>query len=57
MDNADWTKGLRDRRISPALNVLLGNHVEASSCTSEWRKHVEAGRLRLLAIYRNDPGT
>jgi tripartite-type tricarboxylate transporter receptor subunit TctC len=36
---------------APAVSALLGGHVEASSQTTEWKKHVEAGRLRLLAVY------
>ncbi len=35
----------------PAIANLLGGHVEASSQTTEWKKHVEAGGLRLLAVY------
>ena len=35
----------------PAIANLLGGHVEASSQTTEWKKHVEAGSLRLLAVY------
>jgi tripartite-type tricarboxylate transporter receptor subunit TctC len=35
----------------PAVTALLGGHVEASSQTTEWKAHVEAGRLRLLAVY------
>jgi tripartite-type tricarboxylate transporter receptor subunit TctC len=35
----------------PAISALLGGHVEAASQTTEWKKHVEAGRLRLLAVY------
>jgi tripartite-type tricarboxylate transporter receptor subunit TctC len=35
----------------PAIAALLGGHVEASSQTTEWKKHVEAGRLSLLAVY------
>ncbi len=35
----------------PAIAALLGGHVEASSQTTEWKKHVETGRLRLLAVY------
>lgn len=34
-----------------AITALLGGHVEASSQTTEWKKHVEAGTLRLLAVY------
>lgn len=34
-----------------AISALLGGHVEVSSQTTEWKKHVEAGRLRLLAVY------
>lgn len=34
-----------------AIAALLGGHVEASSQTTEWKKHVEAGTLRLLAVY------
>jgi tripartite-type tricarboxylate transporter receptor subunit TctC len=30
---------------------LLGGHVEATSQTTEWKAHVESGRLRLLAVY------
>jgi len=36
---------------APAVAALLGNHVEASSQTTEWKSHVEAGRLKLLAVY------
>lgn len=36
---------------TPAVSALLGGHVEASSQTTEWKKHVESGRLRLLAVY------
>ena len=35
----------------PAVTALLGAHVEASPGTSEWKPHVEAGRLRLLAVF------
>lgn len=35
----------------PAITALLGGHVEASSQTTEWKVHVESGRLRLLAVY------
>jgi len=35
----------------PATSALLGGHVEASSQTTEWKKHVEAGTLRLLAVF------
>jgi tripartite-type tricarboxylate transporter receptor subunit TctC len=35
----------------PAITALLGGHVEASSQTTEWKPHVESGRLRLLAVY------
>ncbi|MEW6334511.1 MAG: tripartite tricarboxylate transporter substrate binding protein [Thermodesulfobacteriota bacterium] len=35
----------------PATTALLGGHVEAISQTTEWKKHVESGRLRLLAVY------
>ena len=35
----------------PAIAALMGGHVEASSQTTEWKKQVEAGRLRLLAVY------
>jgi tripartite-type tricarboxylate transporter receptor subunit TctC len=36
---------------APAVTALLGGHVEACSQTTEWKKQVEAGRLRLLAVY------
>lgn len=36
---------------APAVSALLGGHVEACSQTTEWKKQVEAGRLRLLAVY------
>ena len=36
---------------TPAVSALLGGHVEACSQTTEWKKQVEAGRLRLLAVY------
>ena len=35
----------------PAITALLGGHVEASAQTTEWKPQVEAGRLRLLAVY------
>jgi tripartite-type tricarboxylate transporter receptor subunit TctC len=35
----------------PAISALLGGHVEAASQTTEWKKHVESGRLKLLAVY------
>lgn len=35
----------------PAVTALLGGHVEACSQTTEWKAHVESGRLRLLAVY------
>jgi tripartite-type tricarboxylate transporter receptor subunit TctC len=35
----------------PAVTALLGGHVEATSQTTEWKAHVESGRLRLLAVY------
>jgi tripartite-type tricarboxylate transporter receptor subunit TctC len=34
-----------------STTALLGGHLEATSCTPEWKKYVEAGRLRLLAVY------
>ena len=34
-----------------AITSLLGSHVEASAQTTEWKKHVEAGKLRLLAVF------
>jgi tripartite-type tricarboxylate transporter receptor subunit TctC len=36
---------------APAVSALMGGHVEAISQTTEWKKHVESGRLRLLAVY------
>jgi tripartite-type tricarboxylate transporter receptor subunit TctC len=35
----------------PATSALMGGHVEAISQTTEWKKPVESGRLRLLAVY------
>ena len=35
----------------PAISALLGGHVEAAAQTTEWKKHVESGRLRLLAVF------
>jgi tripartite-type tricarboxylate transporter receptor subunit TctC len=35
----------------PAVSALMGGHVEAISQTTEWKKQVESGRLRLLAVY------
>jgi tripartite-type tricarboxylate transporter receptor subunit TctC len=35
----------------PAVTALLGGHLEACPGTSEWRPHVEAGSLRLLAAF------
>lgn len=34
-----------------AVTALLGSHVEASSQTTTWKKYVDAGRFRLLAVY------
>jgi tripartite-type tricarboxylate transporter receptor subunit TctC len=34
-----------------AVTALLGNHVEASSQTTTWKKYVDAGRFRLLVFY------
>lgn len=36
---------------APAIMQLLGGHVSAASQTTEWKPYVEAGRLRLLAVY------
>jgi tripartite-type tricarboxylate transporter receptor subunit TctC len=36
---------------SPAITALLGGHVEAASQTTEWKKYVESGQLRMLAVY------
>jgi tripartite-type tricarboxylate transporter receptor subunit TctC len=36
---------------APAVSALLGGHVEASSQTTEWKAHVEGGRLKLLTVY------
>ena len=36
---------------APAVSALLGGHVEACSQTTEWKPHVEAGRLKLLTVY------
>jgi len=36
---------------APAVSALLGGHVEAASQTTEWKKQVESGRLKLLAVY------
>jgi len=35
----------------PAISALLGGHVQAAAQTTEWKKHVESGRLRLLAVF------
>ena len=35
----------------PAVTALLGGHVEANPGTSEWKPHVQAGKLRLLAAF------
>lgn len=36
---------------APAVSALLGGHVEACSQTTEWKTHVEGGRLKLLVVY------
>jgi tripartite-type tricarboxylate transporter receptor subunit TctC len=36
---------------NPAVSALLGGHVEACSQGAEWKKQVQSGRLRLLAVY------
>ncbi len=35
----------------PALSALLGGHVEASSQAPGWKKYVQDGSMRLLAVY------
>ncbi|MEW6264463.1 MAG: tripartite tricarboxylate transporter substrate binding protein [Thermodesulfobacteriota bacterium] len=35
----------------PAITALLGSHVEAASQATEWKKQVQSGHLRLLAVY------
>jgi len=49
-ENIKWTH-IPFQGGGPAIANLLGGHVEASSQTTEWKSHVEAGRLRLLAVY------
>jgi len=49
-ENIKWTH-IPFQGGGPAIANLLGGHVEASSQTTEWKKHVEAGTLRLLAVY------
>lgn len=34
-----------------AVTALLGGHVEACAEGTDWKKYVEAGRLRLLAVF------
>ena len=34
-----------------AVTALLGNHVEAASQTTTWKKYVDSGRFRLLVFY------
>jgi len=34
-----------------AVTALLGNHVEAASQTTTWKKYVDSGRFRFLAYY------
>jgi tripartite-type tricarboxylate transporter receptor subunit TctC len=36
-----------------AVAALLGGHVEALSQTPEWKEHVDAGKLRLLACWND----
>lgn len=36
-----------------AITALLGGHVDFSAQTTEWKPHVDAGRLQLLAILMN----
>ncbi len=36
-----------------AVAAVLGGHVEAVSQTPEWKEHVDAGRLRLLACWND----
>jgi len=49
-ENIKWTH-IPFQGGGPAIANLLGGHVEVSSQTTEWKKHVEAGTLRLLAVY------
>ncbi len=34
-----------------AVIALLGGHINAAAATSDWKPHVEAGKLRLLSTY------
>jgi tripartite-type tricarboxylate transporter receptor subunit TctC len=49
-ENIKWTH-IPFQGGGPAIAALLGGHLEACSQTTEWKKHVEAGTLRLLAVY------
>ncbi|HSR12726.1 MAG TPA: tripartite tricarboxylate transporter substrate binding protein [Thermodesulfobacteriota bacterium] len=49
-ENIKWTH-IPFQGGGPAITALLGGHVEASSQTTEWKPHVESGKLRLLAVY------
>ena len=49
-ENIKWTH-IPFQGGGPAIAALLGGHVEAASQTTEWKKHVETGTLRLLAVY------
>jgi len=37
-----------------ATTAILGGHVEVEACSSEWKPHVESGKLKLLATYNPD---
>ena len=50
MEKIKWTH-IPFEGGGPAVAALLGGHVEACSQTTEWKKQVEAGRLRGLALY------
>ena len=49
-ENIKWTH-IPFQGGGPAVTALLGGHLEACPGTSEWRPHVEAGSLRLLAAF------
>lgn len=50
-EGIDWLYVPYAEGDGPALTDLLGGHIEVISAAPIWKPHVQAGTLRLLAVY------